>query len=72
MASIKEIEKKLAKQFEKIDDVAFFNQKKVLDAFMSLVGLNFLAMLVILGGNAMEMFSLKHIANKRTHLISLA
>ena len=33
MASIKEIEKKLAKQFEKIDDVAFFNQKKVLDAF---------------------------------------
>ncbi len=33
MASIKEIEKKLAKQFEKIDDIAFFNQKKVLDAF---------------------------------------
>ena len=33
MASLKEIEDKLSKQFEKIDDIAFFNQKKVLDAF---------------------------------------
>ncbi len=30
---IKEAEKKLAKQFEEIDDIAFYNQKKVLDAF---------------------------------------
>lgn len=31
--TIKEAEKKLASQFEKIDDIAFYNQKKVLNAF---------------------------------------
>lgn len=30
---IKQAEKKLEKQFEEIDDIAFFNQKKVLNAF---------------------------------------
>lgn len=30
---IKEAEKKLQKQFEEIDDIAFYNQKKVLNAF---------------------------------------
>jgi len=31
--TLKEVEKKLALQFERIDDIAFINQKKVLEAF---------------------------------------
>ncbi len=31
--SLEEIEKKLASQFKRIDDIAFYNQKKVLNAF---------------------------------------